>query len=138
MNDNYNDIKHLQRPQYDDLPPMPVSDRAAQFFPFAALVGYDKAVEETSRIVGKRIELTEAEVNELNSALTRLVGMLDEQPVIRVTYFVPDKRKSGGSYAEKTGIVRIFDSYTDELVFTDGARISVKDIYSVVLIDEEM
>ena len=43
MTDNYDDIKHLTRPQYDDLPPMSMSDRAAQFSPFAALVGYDDA-----------------------------------------------------------------------------------------------
>lgn len=28
-------------------PPMPMLDRAAQFAPFAALVGYDAAVKET-------------------------------------------------------------------------------------------
>ncbi len=30
-------------------PQMPVLDRAAQFAPFEALVGYDDAVEETAR-----------------------------------------------------------------------------------------
>ena len=31
-------------------PQMPVSDRAAQFSPFAALTGYDEAVEDTVRL----------------------------------------------------------------------------------------
>ena len=48
--DNYDDIKHLTRPQYDDLHPMSMHDRAAQFSPFAALVGYDDAVAETARL----------------------------------------------------------------------------------------
>ena len=39
MNDKYDDTKHLTRPQYDDLHPMSMSDRAAQFSPFVALVG---------------------------------------------------------------------------------------------------
>ena len=39
MLDNYDDIIHLTCPQYDDLHPMPMSDRAAQFSPLAALVG---------------------------------------------------------------------------------------------------
>ena len=49
MPDNYDDIKHLARPQYDDLHPISMHDRAAQFSPFAALVGYGDAVAETAR-----------------------------------------------------------------------------------------
>ena len=51
MNDNYNDIKHLTRPQYDDFPPMPMSDRAAQFSSFSALNGYDEMINEEAREV---------------------------------------------------------------------------------------
>ena len=128
MPDNYNDIKHLTRPQYDDLPPMSMSDRAAQFSPFAALVGYDDAVAETARLVGDRIELTEDEMSELNTNLNRLLDSLDEQPQISVTYFVPDEKKSGGKYVVKQGVVRKYDSYAKVLVFTDGARIAVTDM----------
>ena len=59
MSDRYDDIKHLFRPQYDDLPPMSMHDRAAQFSPFAALVGYDDAVAESARLTDSRIELGE-------------------------------------------------------------------------------
>lgn len=128
MIDNYNDIKHLTRPQYDDLPPMSMSDRAAQFSPFAALVGYDNAVAETARLTDSKAVLTEDEMSELNANLNRLLDSLDEQPEISVTYFVPDEKKSGGRYAEKVGTVRIYDSYANELVFTDGMRIAVADI----------
>ena len=136
MNGIYDDIKHLTRPQYDDLPPMSMHDRAAQFSPFAALVGYDDAVAETARLVGDRIELTEDEMNELNTTLNRLLDSLDEQPKISVTYFVPDERKSGGSYVEKVGTVRIFDSYSQELVFKDKSRINIRDIIIIELLDE--
>lgn len=136
MNGIYDDIKHLTRPQYDDLPPMSMHDRAAQFSPFAALVGYDDAVAETARLVGDRIELTEDEMNELNTTLNRLLDSLDEQPKISVTYFVPDERKSGGSYVEKVGTVRIFDSYSQELVFKDKSRINIQDIIIIELLDE--
>ena len=53
MTDNYNDIKHLTRPQYDDLHPMSMHDRATQFSPFAALIGYDDVVAETARHIEK-------------------------------------------------------------------------------------
>ena len=131
MPDNYDDIKHLTRPQYDDLHPMSMHDRAAQFSPFAALVGYDDAVAETARLVGDRIELTEDEMFELNTDLNRLLDSLDEQPEISVTYFVPDKRKAGGSYVDKQGVVRIYDSYSQELVFMDKSRINIQDIIRI-------
>lgn len=131
MPDNYNDIKHLTRPQYDDLHPMSKLDRAAQFSPFAALVGYDDAVAETARLTDSRAVLTEDEMFELNANLNRLLDRLDEQPEISVTYFVPDERKSGGKYVEKQGVVRIYDSYSQELVFTDKFRINIQDIISI-------
>lgn len=137
MPDNYDDIKYLTRPQYDDLHPMSMSDRAAQFSPFAALVGYGDAVVETARLTDNRIELTEDEINELNANLNRLLDNLDEQPEIKVTYFVPDEKKSGGKYVDKVGIVRIYDSYANELVFTDGARIFVADMTKLVFTDDD-
>ena len=136
MPDNYDDIKYLTRPQYDDLHPMSMSDRAAQFSPFAALVGYDDAVAETARLTDSRAELTEDEMSELNANLNRLLDSLDEQPQISVTYFVPDEKKSGGKYVEKVGVVRIYDSYVGELVFTDGVRIAVADMSALTFIDE--
>ena len=131
MPDNYDDIKHLTRPQYDDLHPMSMHDRAAQFSPFAALVGYDDAVAETARLTDSKVELTGDEMSELNANLNRLLDSLDEQPQISVTYFVPDEKKSGGKYVEKQGVVRIYDSYSQELVFTDKFRINIQDIISI-------
>ena len=131
MIDNYDDIKHLTRPQYDDLHPMSMHDRAAQFSPFAALVGYDDAVAETARLNDSKAELTEDEMSELNANLNRLLDRLDEQPEISVTYFVPDEKKSGGRYVEKVGVVRIYDEYSQELVFTDGVRIAVADMANI-------
>ncbi|MCR4646019.1 MAG: hypothetical protein K5695_11555 [Oscillospiraceae bacterium] len=136
MVDHYEDIKHLSRPQYPDLPPMSRHDRAAQFSPFAALVGYDDEVAETARLVDSRVELTEDEICALNENLNRLLDALPAQPVIRVTYFVPDERKAGGSYVQKTGIVRIFDSFENTLVFQDGERIAVPELYAVQFIEE--
>ncbi len=128
MPDKYDDIKHLSRPQYDEYPPMSVHDRAAQFSPFAALVGYDDEVAEAARLTDSRGELTEDEINELNDALNRILSTIGEHPVVKVTYFIPDDRKSGGKYAIKTGAVRIYDSYKNALVFTDGTRIAVNDM----------
>ena len=135
--DKYDKIRHLSRPQYDDFPPMSIHDRAAQFSPFAALTGYDAAVAETARQVDSKLELTEDQANELNQKLSRLLERLSDRPEIRLTYFVPDKRKDGGKYIDKTGVVRIYDSYARQLVFTDGERINVNDLYSLEFTGEE-
>ena len=133
MLERYNEIMNISRPHYADLPQMSASDRAAQFSPFAALVGYDEAVDETARLTQDRIELTEVEQNALNANLNRVLELLDDYlPTVTVTYFVPDERKSGGRYVNKTGEVRIYDSGENALVFTDGVHIAVNDMLSVV------
>ena len=70
-------------------------------------------------------------MSELNANLNRLLDSLDEQQQISVTYFVPDEKKSGGKYVEKQGVVRIFDSYSQELVFKDRIRINIQDIIKI-------
>lgn len=133
MSDRYDDIKYLSRPQYDDLPPMSMHDRAAQFSPFAALVGYGDAVAETARLTDNRIELGEDMIDELNQSISQLLQTLDEQRQIKVIYFVPDEKKSGGRYIEKIGVVLRFDSYDNALVFADGEKIAVNDLYQVIV-----
>jgi hypothetical protein len=132
----YDDIKHLSRPQYPDLPPMSIHDRAAQFSPFAALVGYEDAVEETARLTDSRREMEEDEINELNRQLQELAEKLSERPKIRVTYFIRDKKKEGGRYSSKIGNARTIDQAENRIIFTDGESVPVKDMYSVVFIEE--
>jgi hypothetical protein len=133
---NYDDIINLSRPQYNDLPPMSIHDRAAQFSPFAALVGYDAAVEETARLTDSRREMEEDEINELNRQLSELNKRLSERPRIRVTYFIRDRKKEGGRYASKIGNARTIDQAENRIIFTDGESVPVKDMYSVVFIEE--
>ena len=133
---NYDDIINLSRPQYHDLPPMSIHDRAAQFSPFAALVGYDAAVEETARLTDSRREMEEDEINELNRQLSELNKRLSERPRIRVTYFIRDRKKEGGRYASKIGNARTIDQAENTIIFTDGESVPVKDMYSVVFIEE--
>ena len=137
MNPKYAKLKNITRPQYPDLPPMSIEDRAAQFSPFAAVVGYDDAVEETARFTDSMIELSEDEVVLLNGALARLRESIDEKPQIRVTYFVPDAKKDGGEYVSKTGIVKRIDEYENVLIFTDGDKVDVSSIIKVEFVDTE-
>ncbi len=56
MNKNYDDIINLPHHVSTSRPQMSMSDRAAQFSPFAALVGYDSEIDETAQLVSMRYE----------------------------------------------------------------------------------
>ena len=45
----YDDIINLNRPESGRHPRMSIENRAAQFSPFAALTGFDDAIDETAR-----------------------------------------------------------------------------------------
>ena len=126
----YDDIIDLPRPRSAH-EPMPMSDRAAQFSPFAALTGYEDAIDETARLTDARVELGESAVEELERALAGIAARISERPAVTVTYFVPDERKSGGAYVTRAGALKRIDELERELVFADGTRIAVGDIVSI-------
>ena len=72
MSDKYDDIINHPRHQSNTRKKMSNYDRAAQFAPFAALVGYEEAIRDQERIVYDRILLSEDEINDLNDALNYL------------------------------------------------------------------
>ena len=131
MNGKYDDIINLERPVSFKHPRMPISDRAAQFAPFAALTGYDDAIDETGRFTDDMAELSEDARELLDRKQLFLGHIIEKQPEITVTYFVPDAKKSGGEYKKANGRLKTIDEYKRELVFTSGARISVDMIRSI-------
>ena len=58
-NEKYSDIINLPHHESRTRPRMSLSDRAAQFAPFAALTGYDDAVADAGRLTSSKIELDE-------------------------------------------------------------------------------
>lgn len=59
MSGPYDDIISLPHPTSSRHPRMPISDRAAQFSPFAALAGHSAALAETARLTDRQIELSD-------------------------------------------------------------------------------
>ena len=128
MNSKYNEIMNLPHHVSKTRPQMPMSDRAAQFAPFAALTGYDDAVKETGRLTDDKIELEESSLNELNAKIQLLRENLADAPVITFTYFKPDERKAGGAYLTTTGTVKKLDDYERQIVLQDGTKLPMDDI----------
>lgn len=112
-------------------PPMPNAERAAQFAPFAALSGYEEAVEEAARLTDIPAELTDDRIAVLDSRLRLLVRQLADKPEITVTYFQPDSRKAGGACRTVTGRVTRIDADERTVYLTDGTRIGIDRIRDI-------
>lgn len=128
MTGKYDDIINLPRPVSSKHPPMPMSDRAAQFSPFAALTGYDEAVMEIGRLTDRKHELNDEEIAALNQKLQFLSEHLKEHPTVTVTFFVPDAKKAGGSYTTKTRRLKKIDTVDRWIQLDDGTKIPIDDI----------
>lgn len=124
----YDDIINLPHHVSPTRQRMSMHDRAAQFAPFAALVGYDDAVAETARLTESRPELDEQEQQEINECLANIADHIHEQPDVRIKYFVPDEHKSGGAIVEVSGKVKKTSATDATIVLTDGCKIRLSDI----------
>jgi hypothetical protein len=112
---------------------MSMHDRAAQFAPFAALVGYDDAVAETARLTESRPELDEQEQRAINERLAYIAAHIHEQPEVRIKYFVPDEHKSDGAIVEVSGKVKKLSASDATIVLTDGCIIPIADEMDIVI-----
>ena len=115
---------------------MPYSNRAASFSSFEALTGYDDEIEEVARITDSRIELDDSEKQILNEKIKTILKKTNLTIPIKVTYFTPDDKKSGGAYINHIGTVKRIDEYERKIIFTNKKEINIDDIYNIEDISE--
>lgn len=136
-NNPYSDIIRHPHHEAANRPHMSLYDRAAQFSPYAALVGFDGVIAETGRLTDRKIELSESEKAFLDQKLTLIDDKVQTNPEITVVYFVPDSLKDGGKYQEYTGKVRQIDAVERTIVFlaangrSAGKAIPIDDISEI-------
>ena len=123
---NYEDIQNHKRYQLKHHTPMSLESRAAQFAPFAALVGYDEEIGEAARSTDGREELSEDAIDALNQAFQKLLEHEEERPLVMVIYFQPDAKKDGGKYMTYTGNFRFYDAEKRVMKFVNGMVIGVE------------
>ena len=127
----YEDIVNLP-PHISKRHPQPsMMDRAARFAPFAAITGYEEMVVEEARVTEERVDLDEGTLALLNEKLNMIQEFLDEEPEVTITYFEPDKKKSGGAYVSATGTIKRIDEYEHLVLMTDGKKIYIDSIYDI-------
>ena len=115
-------------------PPMSMTNRGAQFSPFAALTGYDDLVTETARYTDVRSELDDEEKERIGRELQDACGSGSE---VSITHFVPDERKCGGSYAVTSGKVTKIDALDRKVIINRKTEIYLDDITDVRSADRE-
>lgn len=129
----YDDIINLPHHVSDYHKPMSMANRAAQFAPFAALSGHDEAIADVMRLTDSFKELAEDEKNILSRKLHYSVENLSS---VEITYFVPDKNKSGGSYKKIKGKIKKWREIDRTIVLNDGMEILI-DLISEINIKSE-
>ena len=102
--------------------------RAAQFAPFAALVGFDQEIDETARLTLERIELTEEKIAEINEKLSIMIGEGIEGEIV---FFVPDSRKDGGEYKSVKGKVSKLQDYERRIIMEGGEEIPLDEVCEI-------
>lgn len=131
--ENYEDIIELPHYRSPFRTPMPIENRAAQFAPFAALTGHDDAISETARLTDVRIELSNEEKLEISKKIQEAYA---GDKTVAITYFVPVKTKTGGTYTTTIGRISKIIEAVALLTLDTGAIIPIGSIYSIVESDK--
>ena len=129
---DYSDIINLPHHVSKHHKPMSMYNRAAQFSPFAALVGYEGMIHETGRATDEKPELDEYEKSEINSLLQFL--MTDKDREVEILYFLNDERKSGGSCLSERCSIRKIDIDRHQINTSNATVIDIDDILHISLV----
>ena len=114
-------------------PKMSMSDRAAQFAPFAALTGHKEAVIEQGRITQEKRVLSNEEKLEINEKIIEMVSLKSK---CRITYFEKDKTKSGGKYIQNVLSFKRLDELNKTLFFKENIQIQIDDIVDIEILEQ--
>lgn len=127
--EKYEDILYLPHHVSPTRRRMTMAERAAQFSPFAALVGYEGAVRETGRVTEQEAELS------LDHKQRLILAALaqGERPLVTVIYFQPDGKKAGGKYVTIQKVVKKIDSVEQTLTMLDGSTVRINQITGIEL-----
>lgn len=130
---DYSDIMDIERPTFN-INRMSVYDRAAQFAPFAALTGHQDAVDEVARLTEKKQELSENYKDLLDYKLIEIIKNINQNSIVKVTYFKNDLKKSGGEYITQNLKIKKLDFNSKKIIFEDKFELGIRNIIDIELI----
>lgn len=95
-------------------------ERAKQFMPFAALKGYEEALQKKEKIIVEKIELSE----EMKDELDRQFREIGQNDIVTVVYYEDEE------YLQTTGMVAKIDTEARVLKIVNK-KIHFEDIYRI-------
>ncbi len=113
---------------------MSIQNRAAQFSPFAALTGYEDAINETKRITTQKRILTNDMIEEINITLLEIKEQLNKY-TYQITYFKKDTKKEGGNYLTIIDKIIKINPIEEYLLTSNKTKINLKDIEKIIKIN---
>lgn len=122
----------MDRPK-SKYPKMSMSDRAAQFAPFAALTGHKEAILEQQRTTQTKRILSNEEKLEINEKIIELMNLKSK---CRIIYFEKDRTKSGGQYMESVLSFKRMDELNKTLFFKENIQIQIDDIVGIEVLEK--
>ena len=122
----------MDRPK-SKYPKMSMSDRAAQFAPFAALTGHKEAILEQQRTTQTKRILSNEEKLEINEKIVEMVNLKSK---CRIIYFEKDRTKSGGQYMESVLSFKRMDELNKTLFFKENIQIQIDDIVDIEVLEK--
>ncbi|WP_419032241.1 hypothetical protein [Holdemanella porci] len=122
----------MDRPK-SKYPKMSMSDRAAQFAPFAALTGHKEAILEQQRTTQTKRILSNEEKLEINEKIIELINLKSK---CRITYFEKDKTKSGGKYLNRVLSFKRIDELNKVLYLKENIQIQIEDIVDIEVLEK--
>lgn len=125
----YDDIINLPHHISKNHPQMSLENRAAQFAPFAALVGYSEAIEESQEYNEEKIILAKDKKDELEEKLHQL----NKGNVIEIKYYSMNKKR----YLIYKGTIKQINKVEKKIVFINRDSIQIKDIIDIKLLSNE-
>ncbi len=129
----YEDIIYLNKPISKKHKEMSLKNRAAQFAPFAAVVGHSESVNEVARLTNMKLDLDEQAKEEINRSLNLLLSDEYQDSVATFVVFKEDIKKSGGEYIEIKGKIKRFDEVNQVLHLVDKRIIKIDNLIEVII-----
>lgn len=126
--DEYIDMYNLKHFEPLNHSRMPISERAAQFLPFAALTGLEESIINAGKEKTTKIELDDSQKEIVNSKLQMLIENNEYEVIIE--YFVNDEDNLG-HYEIVNDYIKKVDVVKHIIFLKSGIKLSIDNILSI-------
>ncbi len=110
---------------------MSIENRSFEFAPFSALVGLKELIDERGRETLEKKEISDELKEELDYKLMIISNNLDKKILVKITYFVKDKKKTGGKYLTINDYIKRIDFYHKLIVLENKDKIKINNIINI-------